>query len=102
MGMFPGMLAGQGATKARETTPGLPAALTQRGNIGHDVWLPIMRCNAYTGLRNELYKFARYMNAAFNQLDDCDKITFILSNLAIILCRTSAKTCYQIKCHRKL
>ena len=60
----------------------------------------IVRCPAYSDIRSELFNYACDMNSVFNDLDDEQKLSFILSNCDI--CRISAKTCYEILQQRRI
>ncbi len=60
----------------------------------------LTRCDVYLYFRNELYNYANDINADFSNMNECDKMCFILANPDI--CRTSAKTCYEILCHWKI
>ena len=59
----------------------------------------IIRCPAYTVIRNDLFESAIAINVDFNGFNDTEKLCFILSNSE--LCRMSAKTCYNILCLRR-
>ncbi len=60
----------------------------------------LTRYHAYIDFRNELYNYANDINADFSNVNDCDKMCFILVNPDI--CRKSAKTCYEILCHMRI
>ncbi len=58
------------------------------------------RCHVYIDFKNELYNYANDINADFSNMNDCDKMCFILANTDI--CRKRAKTCNEILCHRRM
>ncbi len=40
----------------------------------------LTRCHTYIDFRNELYNYANDINADFSNMNDCDKMCFILAN----------------------
>jgi hypothetical protein len=44
----------------------------------------VLRCPLYMDLRNELFTEAQNVNAAFIELSDVDKLSFLLSNISIV------------------
>lgn len=60
----------------------------------------LIRCSAYTTMRNDLFNVINNICHDFNNFCDTDKLCFILSNPDT--CKISAKACYDILCHRRL
>ncbi len=49
---------------------------------------------------NELYNYANDINADFGNMNDSEKMSFILANPDLY--RKSAKSCYEILCHSRI
>ncbi len=54
----------------------------------------ITKCSAYDSLREDLYMSASNMNSDFNDLEDVDKMCFLLSSKDMV--KMTAKTCCDI------
>ena len=59
----------------------------------------LIRCNTYNDVRQEVFRFANSIDVNFDNMDDRDKLCFVLSNEK--MCSVSAKACYSILCARR-
>ncbi len=60
----------------------------------------LTRSHTYINFGNELYNYTDNINVDFSNVNYCDKMCFSLANPDI--CGKSAKTCYEILCHRRI